>query len=237
MTSIEKAKLELTCYYQGCQEHGVTREHIPPQAFFPDGETLQLLTVKSCPTHNNAKSQNDLCVHAQICMNASSSNRAREVFQNKVAPQLSHNNHALRQMLGKGPKPVDGGVAYAVAIARLDDFFTALSCGLIYKSQKAQLPLDYTVGHVYHGFTSDDAELSALASAIDVFYAKKHLAVMTFGKPDIRNERIYTCEIHGLPNFQGSITSVHKFFGNFKITSMLTKLVSFVSGIPSMSEC
>jgi hypothetical protein len=229
-------KLELKCYFQGCKEYGVTKEHIPPRAFFPDGETLQLLTVKSCPTHNNAKSQNDLYVLAQICMNASPSNRAREVFQDRVAPQLSYNNDALRRMLLRGSVPANGGVAYAVDTARFDDFFTALSFGLIYKSQKAQLPLDYRVGHIYHGFISENAEMNAFASAIDAFYAEKPLAVMSFGKPDTRNERIYTCEIHGLPDFQGSITIVHKFFGNFKVTSMLTKLVSFDGGIPSVPE-
>lgn len=44
---------------------------IPPKAFFPEGERDQLLTVRSCPHHNNAKSNDDLYVLAHICMNAS----------------------------------------------------------------------------------------------------------------------------------------------------------------------
>ncbi len=75
---------------------------------------MQLLTVKSCKKHNNDKSTNDLYVLAQICMNASPSNRAREVFQERVAPQLSHNNDMLRRMLLKGAVKVRGGIAYPV---------------------------------------------------------------------------------------------------------------------------
>ena len=217
----------MTCYFQGCTEKGITKEHVPPRSFFPEGERLQLLTVKSCKVHNNDKSTNDLYVLAQICMNASPNNRAREVFQKRVAPQLSHNNDALRRMLLKGSFKVPGGVAYPVDHARFDEFFTALSCGLIYRSQKAPLPSDYRIGHIYHQFlTEADADRQALEAGIDRFYDGKPLNFMSFGNPDIRNERIYTVEIHGLPSFQGSITIVHRFFGVFKVTSMLTRFVN-----------
>ncbi|WP_246722873.1 hypothetical protein [Aureimonas sp. OT7] len=230
---MDEQRAGMSCYFPGCNEKGTTKEHIPPRSFFPVGERLQLLTVKSCKKHNNDKSTNDLYVLAQICMNASPSNRAREVFQERVAPQLSHNNDMLRRMLLKGAFKVRGGVAYPVDHARFDEFFTALSCGLIYKSQKAPLPSDYKVSHIYHRFISDaDAERQALEAGIDRFYDGKPLDFMSFGNPDLRNERIYTVEIHGLPGFQGSITIVHKFFGVFKVTSMLTRFVSRKGGDP-----
>lgn len=217
----------MTCYFQGCPEKGVTKEHIPPRSFFPEGEKSQLLTVKSCEAHNNSKSTNDLYVLAHICINSSPSNRAREVFQDKVVPQLSHNNDALRKKITKGARPLNGGVAYAVDIERFDEFFTALSCGLIYKSQNAQLPSDYRISHIYHQFSGgSDREEKTIEDEIDKFYDEMPLEVLAFGGPDTRNERIYTCDIYGLPDFQGSITIVHKFFGVFKVTSMLTRFVS-----------
>lgn len=216
------------CYFQGCKEKGDTKEHIPPRSFFPDDERLQLLTVRSCKKHNNDKSTNDLYVLAHICMNAAPSNRAREIFIKRVAPQLSHNNDALRQMLLKGSSVVPGGVVYPVDYKRFDEFFTALSCGLIYKSQKVAVPSDYKIGHIYHQFTSNlDTDQQALEEEIDLFYDEKPLDVMAFGNPDTRNEKIYTVEIYGLPNFQGSITIVHRFFGVFKVTSMLTRFIAF----------
>lgn len=217
----------MSCYFQGCTEKGTTKEHIPPRSFFPEGERVQLLTVKSCKAHNNDKSTNDLYVLAHICMNVSPSNRAREVFQEKVAPQLSYNNEALRRRLLKGSRKVDGGVMYPVDHARFDEFFTALSCGLIYKSQKAPLPSDYRISHIYHRLVSKaDAERRALEANINLFYDEKPLDFMEFGNPETRNERIYTVEIYGLPGFRGSITIVHRFFGIFKVTSMLTRFVN-----------
>lgn len=216
----------MTCYFQGCTEKGKTKEHIPPRSFFPEGEKLNLLTVRSCEKHNGEKSTNDLYVLAQICMNSSPSNRAREVFLSKVVPQLSYNNDALRKMLLEGSYKVDGGVAYAVNTERFDEFFTAMSCGLIFKSQKAQLPPEYRISHIYHRLIHEtDEQLDALEAAIAEFYDEPPLDFMAFGNPKTHNERIYTCEIHGLPNFQGSITIVHRFFGVFKVTSMLSRFV------------
>lgn len=78
---MDEQRTGMSCYFPGCNEKGTTKAHIPPRSFFPVGERLQLLTVKSRKKHNNDKSTNDLYVLVQICMNASPSNRAREVFQ------------------------------------------------------------------------------------------------------------------------------------------------------------
>lgn len=222
----------MRCYFQGCEHKGVTKEHIPPKSFFPDGEKDQLLTVKSCEEHNNAKSKDDLYVLAQICMNASPSNRAREVFLKKIAPQLEYNNGALRKKLANGavPQP-DGSVAYKVDVPRLDDFFTALSCGIIFKTCGDTLPANYGIQHVYHSLTGgSDPELQQIEQLIEDFYGGKPMDFMEFGEPGAKNERIYTVTIFGIPEFKSSITIVHLFFGKFKVTSMLTNLVETPHG-------
>lgn len=214
----------MTCYFQGCGEKGTTKEHIPPRSFFPDGEKEQLLTVRSCKKHNNEKSTDDLYVLAQICMNASPSNRAREVFLKKVAPQLDFNNDALRKKLAAGAVQLPGGaVQYKVDVARLDEFFTALSCGIIYKTCKASLPNNYKISHIYHSLISqDDPKIQAIDFAIEKFYSGKPMDFMKFGEPGTKNENIYTVTIFGVPGYKSSITVVHLFFGVFKVTSMLT---------------
>ncbi|MEG8049019.1 hypothetical protein QP178_03625 [Sphingomonas aurantiaca] len=212
----------MTCYYQGCTAKGTTTEHVPPKAFFPKDERLQLLTVKACPAHNTGKSQDDLYALAQICMNASPSNRAREVWITSVAPQLKHKQGALRKMIAEGAVQVGKGVAYRVDIGRLDAFFTALSLGLICASKKAQLPTEYVIGHIYHSLTAADGSSDPFAASIESFYYGKPVTVMDFGKADLKNERIYSAEIHGMPDFGGSISIVHLFFGRFKVTSMLS---------------
>ena len=228
----------MTCYFQGCTEKGITKEHIPPRSFFPDGEKEQLLTVKSCKRHNNAKSKDDLYVLAQICINASPSNRAREVFMNKVAPQLEFNNDALRKRLTGGAVPLgNGAVKYKVDVARLDDFFTALSCGIIFKSCGSSLPENYEISHVFHRFQNEaDPQMRAIEDAINTFYSGKPMDCMEFGDPDTKNEKIYTVTIFGSPKFQSSITIVHNFFGDFKVTSMLTRVTAAGLAIPSFKR-
>src|SRR3546814_20925107 len=86
-------------------------------------------------------------------MNASPSNRAREVWEAKVVPQLSFNGDKFREMLAAGAKPNSDGVKYPVNKRRFDDFFTALSCGIIYKSKKSPLLTSYSNGQLNNAFT------------------------------------------------------------------------------------
>lgn len=218
----------MTCYFQGCTEKGITKEHIPPRSFFPEGEKEQLLTVKSCEKHNNAKSKDDLYVLAQICINAAPNNRAREVFINKVVPQLEFNNGALRKRLAKGAVQLrSGAFKYKVDLPRLDEFFTALSCGIIYKSCNSSLPENFVISHIFHNFQNEArSENQELEDAISTFYAGKPMDILEFGEPDMKNVKIYTASIFGIPKFQSSITIVHTFFGVFKVTSMLSRVVN-----------
>jgi hypothetical protein len=50
-------------------------------------------------SHNKSKSSDDIYVLAQICMNASPSNRSRELLIERIMPQLGYNNDALRKTL------------------------------------------------------------------------------------------------------------------------------------------
>lgn len=213
----------MNCYFQGCTAIGTTKEHVPPRSFFPEGEKEQLLTVKSCKQHNNLKSTDDLYALAQICMNASPNNRAREVWQKKIAPQLNFNNGALRKTLAADSIPTPNGVKYRVDIRRIDNFFFALSCGIIYKTCNKVLPNNYLISHIYHNFESETKPpAQEVEFEIERLYSGKPMDILNFGEPGTRNERIYTATIWGVPGYQSSITIVHIFFGVFKVTSMLT---------------
>jgi len=86
------------------------------------------------------------------------------------------------------------------------------------------MPANYSINHIYPSLaTGGDSVSKALKQGIEEFYSGKPLAVMEFGKPGLHNERIYTAEVFGLPDFEGSITIVHLFFGKFKVISMLSK--------------
>jgi hypothetical protein len=217
----------MKCYYQGCTEKAVTKEHIPPSSFFPKGENEQLLTVKSCQLHNNQKSKDDTYVLAHICMSASPSNRSREIFLKKIKPQLAHNNGALKKMLSKGATALDNGaVKYPVDIARFDNFFTALSCGIAFKICKDQVPNNYFIHHRYPSFIDDigNNAFPDIFREFEQLISGEPMEVLNFGKPNMKNERIYTVKVFGVPGFKSSITIVHLFYGTFKVISLLTNV-------------
>jgi hypothetical protein len=139
-------------------------------------------------------------------------------------------------MLSEGAVKAGEGVAYRVDIRRLDGFFTALSLGLISASKKRSLPTHYVIYHIYHSLSTDDGSEGKLEAAIESFYRGKPVAALEFGQPDLKNERIYTADIHGRPNFESSITIVHLFFGKFKVTSMLTNSISTGGGLSAECE-
>ena len=221
------------CYYQGCSEIGSTKEHIPPKSFFPQDQRDQLLAVSSCKKHNNAKSSDDTYVLAQICMNASPANRAREVFMERIVPQLQFNGEALRKMLAKDSVDLgNGAVKYKVDSSRLDDFFSALSFGIVHKACGAALPANYRAGHIYHNLIHDELteEEQNFQEALAQFYAGAPLSGFDVGTVKALNASIYSVKLFGLPRFQSSITVVHEFFGTFKVTTMLTLLPSTSGG-------
>src|SRR5262249_34229649 len=51
----KRKKTPEKCYM--CDDAGITREHVPPYSFFPEGHRENLITVPSCPKHNNHNSK------------------------------------------------------------------------------------------------------------------------------------------------------------------------------------
>lgn len=211
-----------TCYFQGCSNAAINREHIPPKGFFPKNQRDQLITVPSCEKHNNKKTTDDTYILAHICMYSSPNNQSREVFIKHVAKQLDYNNSTFRKMIAKNSISFsDKVVAYPVNIKRFDDFFTALSCGVIYSISKKSLPNDYSIKHIYCNFINE--EHLGFSKVADEFYSKTQASELNFGKLDTWNKSIYSAKIFGVPDFKSSITIIHEFFEKFRVMSFLTK--------------
>ena len=75
-------KTTLKCYK--CDAEGVTKEHAPPDSFFPKGYRDNLVTVPSCHDHNTKNSKDVEYVRNVIVTHISTNEAAREHFQNKV---------------------------------------------------------------------------------------------------------------------------------------------------------
>ena len=70
------------CYR--CDTDGMTREHAPPDSFFPKGCRDNLVTVSPCNEHNTKNSQDVEYVGNVIVMHISTNNAARSHFHGKV---------------------------------------------------------------------------------------------------------------------------------------------------------
>jgi hypothetical protein len=218
----------MSCYYQGCSLYGNTKEHIPPKSFFPKDQRNQLLTVTSCQLHNNAKSLDDTYVLAHICMNASPSNRSREIFRQRVFPQLGYNGEALKKTLARDAVVLSSGaVHYKVDTARFDKFFDALSYGIVFKACGESLPAAYRTKHVYHNFKNKEetSKERALKKMLLAVYSGEPLAVLSFGPVSAQNTSVYSVKVFGIAGFKSSLTVIHDFFGAFRVTTLLSKQV------------
>lgn len=223
----------MPCYFQGCARPVTSKEHIPPQSFFPKDQREQLLTVPSCDLHNGEKSSDDAYVLAHICLNSSPSNRSRDVFKKRIVPQLEFNNEALRKMLASGAIAFpSGAVAYPVDVARFNRFFTALSCGVVFKACRQSLPENYSVGHIYHNFrdSNEPPGYKAFKAELLSAYTGEPIEILNFGQVKALNKTIYTVKVFGVRDFLSSITISHEFYGVFRVTSMLTRQHGTFSG-------
>ena len=79
-------------------------------------------------------------------------------------------------------------VKYKVDLERLDEFFSALSCGIVYKTCKTSLPENYSIGHIYHNFVGQtDPTIQAIETEIEKFYSGNPMDFMSFGEPGTKN--------------------------------------------------
>jgi hypothetical protein len=82
-----------TCYM--CDETATTDEHAPPKSFFESVQRNNLITVRSCETHNNDNSKDVDYVKNVIVMSNGTNDIARKYFEDKVIRSLTHNNGSL----------------------------------------------------------------------------------------------------------------------------------------------
>lgn len=213
------------CYFRGCTAAAKTVEHVPPKSFFPVNQRRNLLTVPSCVTHNNFKSQDDTYVLAHITMNASPRNGARDVFLKSVVPQLGSKPESLHaQLVTDFKRSPLGGVVYQVNHDRINEYFDALCFALYAKAHRSQLPTTYTLRHIYHDLI-DCRVLSPywlMKKLTLVMY--KHVLKGAASKVQVKcdNPDIYQAHLFGLPGRPLTIT--HEFYRHFRVSSYLTPI-------------
>jgi hypothetical protein len=123
------------CYM--CDAEGTTREHVPPDSFFPKGYRDNLVTVPSCDEHNTKNSKDVEYVRNVIVVHISTNNAARSHFQDKVLRSF-RNSLKLFNRTFKDVKPIifngkETGI-FTVDINRFNQVMESIAYAVYYKS-------------------------------------------------------------------------------------------------------
>lgn len=137
-----------TCYM--CDKPGITREHVPPQAIFPEfadiGEDhrFQLRTVPSCPKHNSKKSHDDQFLQFILCLHIDSNDVGKKQFYTKIMravkkfPKTYNDFIDLKEPVQKGGKNIGG--AFQFDRKRLDGCIEHIYRAMFYDLHKKKWP-------------------------------------------------------------------------------------------------
>jgi hypothetical protein len=99
-----------------CPELATTREHAPPQCFFPDGFRKNLTTVPSCPEHNYGHSLDVEYTRNVICTQHGVNAAATAVFE--TAKRSFENSPGLMARTFRTMKPFGEGGTFRVDLQR-----------------------------------------------------------------------------------------------------------------------
>ncbi|TGK83283.1 hypothetical protein EHQ24_06680 [Leptospira noumeaensis] len=120
------------CYY--CGKEATSREHIPPQSFFPSNQKLDLVTIPSCEEHNSKKSNKDEYVRNYITIHRSVKKSGYEKFEEKSRKAFKRNKSLALSVENAEKATLDGeetGI-FLVKKANFDEFFDHLASGIFY---------------------------------------------------------------------------------------------------------
>jgi hypothetical protein len=112
------------CYM--CNAAGTTREHVPPDCFFPKGYRENLITVPSCPGHNTNNSKDVEYVRNIIVTHFSTNDLARGHFQDKALRSLERSPKLFTQSFGDARPIILDGQESGITFLDLPRFKTVM---------------------------------------------------------------------------------------------------------------
>jgi hypothetical protein len=125
-----------------CDEVSSTREHVPPQCFFPNGQRENLWTVPSCALHNLGNSKDVEYVRNVLVTQRGTNETASELFQvvkrswDRSPALFSRTFHDFRTALVEGE---EAGV-FPFDLPRIKAVMTAVCHALAFRDFGRQVP-------------------------------------------------------------------------------------------------
>jgi hypothetical protein len=123
-----------------CDKIMASREHVPPQSFFPKGHRTELITVPSCRDHNLTKSKDDEYVRFIITSFLTSNAHGQDLAITKGLRSLERSGGFISAVFRKSNllKLPDGShtVAISVDLERWTKFFEHLANAIYFHDFK-----------------------------------------------------------------------------------------------------
>jgi len=122
-----------SCY--NCGAPAASKEHAPPECFFPENYRVGLVTVPSCAEHNNELSQDVEYVRNNICGQRGTNLVALKVFYDQARASFEHSPKlAARTFAGLREITVVEGVtgAYRIELPRFKRVIKAIAYATYY---------------------------------------------------------------------------------------------------------
>jgi hypothetical protein len=134
MDSTNAGKPTNKCYT--CDAPGITREHVPPDCFFPKGHREGLWTVPSCEEHNSKNSKDVEYVRNVITSHLSANEAGMIHFQNKAIRSFEHSPKLFHRTFADA-KPIilDGEetAVYTFDLPRYKNVMEAIAYAVYFK--------------------------------------------------------------------------------------------------------
>jgi len=124
-----RSKKKTTCYM--CSAPATTREHAPPQCFFPEGLRENLITVPSCAEHNNGNSEDVEYTRNVICTRRDANGAASASFAK--AMRSFANSPDLLTRTFRTLRPFGDGATFRVDLSRHQRVMRAIAFALYFR--------------------------------------------------------------------------------------------------------
>lgn len=213
--------MKSVCYM--CNNQSQSKEHVPAKSFFPEDEKYRknLITVKSCATHNEETSKDDQYIRDVVVMAAFGSAIAESQFLEKTNPFLVKQPEYLKLFIEETLKVLLGNLktmAFSIDRVRFDRTLRKYAYGIYYHKFKTHWMRALTVvtGDLYEKDDSTKVlipdKYGAIIKMIEAIYWPPPPGVYEGANPDV----FQFCFIP--EDGSGSNTTlIMEFYGKFKV--------------------
>ena len=202
----EKRVNSKTCY--ACDQPATTREHAPPQSFFPEGHRHNLITVPSCALHNNDNSKDVEYARNIICVSFGVNSVAEQHFLDKALRSLDRSPALLQKSFGDIRPVIVQGLqvgAFTTDPNRLSKVLSACLTALHFLETGEKIPR-WEIVFTNFGFSGGDTtpeQVEAWNQALSIFklipfHVRQTSSpdVFQYAVSDIEGGRVYSMRFY-----------------------------------------